>query len=518
MKLCPPATAIFPGLDTVYCKNEEVIVLTAIPAGGQFSGTGVTGNELRPALIAGYTASIMYEWTDVVSGCPYDTVFQLNFIDPPEPLMITCTAEYTSVTFTINANANLFAYQIAINDGSFSTPDTSTISSKTISPVMAGDKVEMLYWVLGHPPCENGDTFSVVCYASSCPDIHLEVIDPGLVCEDTDPIPLTYTAQNLSGNETITWSGEGIIDPSGLFQPDSGFGLYKVYVHIDAGDCEYEDAGFVQVRLAPVASFAISGVPCLDSTLLLEFSGYAWYGGSDWHWDFDGADATELPIPDLADFWLHWDEPGTYEVSLWIDYQGCISDTFAVPVKIDAPLTALDIQCVEENYYDIVIGWDPVLGATDYIISHNEGSGKLTGTTYTISNLEDDSRLEIIVTASGPSSCGTVSDTIECVTKDYIPVNIYFPGVFSPNGDGINDIVFIQSNATVSTIHSLRIMDRWGNLVFENIQFAPNDPLEGWNGSFNGKVMNPGVYLYILEYETSYGDVERKVGDVTLLR
>ena len=100
-----------------------------------------------------------------------------------------------------------------------------------------------------------------------------------------------------------------------------------------------------------------------------------------------------------------------------------------------------------------------------------------------------------------------------------IPKNIYFPNIFSPNGDGVNDVFFIFSNqGSVSNIPYFRIFDRWGGLVLERNDIQPNDPLVGWDGTEKGKAASPGVYVWTAMIEHTDGKVEILTGDVTLIR
>jgi hypothetical protein len=55
-------------------------------------------------------------------------------------------------------------------------------------------------------------------------------------------------------------------------------------------------------------------------------------------------------------------------------------------------------------------------------------------------------------------------------------------------------------------------------MVFENLRFMPNDVKHGWDGTFSGYPLNPGVYAYQVELETDDGEVIRQMGDFTLIR
>lgn len=84
---------------------------------------------------------------------------------------------------------------------------------------------------------------------------------------------------------------------------------------------------------------------------------------------------------------------------------------------------------------------------------------------------------------------------------------IFVPNVFSPNDDGVNDR--FQVRGTEPFEYELRIYDRWGNLVFD-----ANEIDAFWDGTFNGKPLNSGVFVY---YITSSGQVLNK-GNVTLVK
>lgn len=96
--------------------------------------------------------------------------------------------------------------------------------------------------------------------------------------------------------------------------------------------------------------------------------------------------------------------------------------------------------------------------------------------------------------------------------------DVYIPNVFSPNGDGINDMFTLFTDSDVREIKVMEIYSRWGELLFRKSKFAPNDPSEGWDGHFRGETVNPGVYVYLIE--VVYGDdVERTFsGDITIVK
>jgi len=75
----------------------------------------------------------------------------------------------------------------------------------------------------------------------------------------------------------------------------------------------------------------------------------------------------------------------------------------------------------------------------------------------------------------------------------FAPINIYVPKVFTPNGDGSNDVLK-PILVGISAFHYFNVYNRWGNLVF-----TTQDPNQGWDGTFKGVPQPVETYLWIAE-------------------
>ena len=117
-----------------------------------------------------------------------------------------------------------------------------------------------------------------------------------------------------------------------------------------------------------------------------------------------------------------------------------------------------------------------------------------------------------------------IQNNLGCTATDQVRIfvdfrgGVFIPNVFSPNNDGFNDTFVIFGGPAVRRVVSAEIFDRWGNRVFHNSDFPPNDPLYGWNGDLIGVAKNSAVFVYHIEIEYINGERRFFKGDVTLMK
>ncbi len=99
------------------------------------------------------------------------------------------------------------------------------------------------------------------------------------------------------------------------------------------------------------------------------------------------------------------------------------------------------------------------------------------------------------------------------VNRDDLQCNdLLLPRAFTPNNDGLNDVFFISNRFLIEDLISFEILDRSGERLF-----ITSDKTNGWDGSFKGKAVNPGVYFYKIIY-TCGSEEYVKVNNFTVLR
>jgi gliding motility-associated-like protein len=98
-------------------------------------------------------------------------------------------------------------------------------------------------------------------------------------------------------------------------------------------------------------------------------------------------------------------------------------------------------------------------------------------------------------------------------------IPVYVPNIFTPNGDGTNDYVAIYASTDqVERVLSFQVRTRWGELLWEDYDFAPNDGRRGWDGMLNGKLAGVSTYVWIAEVQLTTGVLQREAGTVVLMR
>ena len=117
-----------------------------------------------------------------------------------------------------------------------------------------------------------------------------------------------------------------------------------------------------------------------------------------------------------------------------------------------------------------------------------------------------------------------VIDSLDCEEEDFIWINVnknenvFIATGFSPNGDGVNDFLFVQTDTNVQNVISFEIYDRWGELIFKASDTEPNLPELGWNGRFQNSNAPQSVYVWKIEVQFIDDTVKKYSGKSTLMR
>ena len=336
----------------------------------------------------------------------------------------------------------------------------------------------------------------------------------------TDTLKATLTAtapgclDSLSGNVaaivsggnapyTYSWTPSGQTNATLL---NVKTGTYTVI--IGQGNCSIAAQVVVPQAVAPAAPVATSDSVCPGGTSKLTIQNanasykYYWYAASTGGSKLDSGIVYTTPAVT---------PPASYYASL--TYGNCTSSRGIVPIYPFAVLPAPVITITTRSENSISFAWQPVAGATGYLVSVDAGaytapSSGSTGTTHIVAGLSPVQTVGFSVMAQGVPVCKT--SAAATVSAKTLATNVYIPSAFTPNGDGKNDVFKIYS--TLISAMDMKIFNQWGELVF-----STSNPGDGWNGTYKGKMQPVGVYMYAVRVRLVDGtDLSRK-GSLTLV-
>jgi gliding motility-associated-like protein len=227
-----------------------------------------------------------------------------------------------------------------------------------------------------------------------------------------------------------------------------------------------------------------------DTVCLYGQTGIYATGATTYSWSpSDGLNRTDIPNPVARPL-----ASTNYRV-IGKDSYGCFADTGRVSVVVG---TASQVR----------LGSDTVLMAGSSIIINANTTGpsvtKYTWTSITplscstcpstIATIRNDACITCTVT--NMYGCKT-SDTI-CIKTFCKSAQVFIPNAFSPDGDGVNDIFYVMGTG-IKIVKTFRIFNRWGELIFEKLNFNPNEPAFGWDGSIRGQKASPEIFVYLCD-------------------
>ena len=280
-----------------------------------------------------------------------------------------------------------------------------------------------------------------------------------------------------------------------------------------SGGCKGPRASvLVTVNPLPVAPTATTAGICPGSAATIFVQNpqagvtYNWYdvstGGSSLA---TGISYTTAPVSSPTSFYVQATGTG-----------GCISIRTQVPVVFLQQLATPVVTVTNATFNSITFSWQAITGAVSYEVSVDGGaytipSSGAAGLTHTVSGLAQGQTVNISVRALGSQPCQTsaagngTGKTLDGAQE------IFVPNVFTPNGDGKNDILKVYGTTIASL--ELRVFNQYGELIFMTKELN-----KGWDGIYKGKMQPSGVYVYTVNVVHNNGSKTQKSGAVNLVR
>ncbi len=427
---------------------------------------------------------------ETVNGCR-DTLRRNNYIQITGPTAtfdvsknVICLNE--PITFTITSQNGVGNYRWAFGDGNSSTANPVTHIYTDTSGLIQPSLIIR----------DSAGGCEVIILDS----IRIQEVIAKFSLEDTTGCePFSPKITNLmQGEDSFLWDlGDGRTStdrvPQLTYDQNGSYDL-KLSVSSNIG-CTDDATVTIDVFETPVAQVNGNTNLCAGDSTTLSGS-----GGTVFKWFNDGvmiSNSASIRIgPDSTSTYLfvtgnQFNCEDTVEVDVYVqqapNYQALLDSTIIIGEKIDLNVFA----GIGFNY-----SWRPPTGlsCTD---CYNPAAQPLETTEY-------------YLTISDPNGCFTILDTVLITVIEEFTLDV--PQAFSPNGDGVNDVIYVKGWGLKELI-SFKIYNRFGELVFES-----NDFNIGWDGTYNGQDQMLETYVYTVEARTWKDRVLQKKGNITLLR
>ena len=465
--------------------DDNAVADITIPGYGNGSVYDLAYNPERNLLYAcgnGFVASF-----DLTANCTIGTVYTVNVMNSCAALAVTTSVSPAPptgsvVTYDLYDGTSLIASN---GTGQFNNlvAEKNYRITAVINQSCSGNNAWKDFTV--HlPPSLKINTPAGVCTGST-----FDLTDATVTQGSTPGMTYTYWTDAAA---SLT-----VADPAKV-----NAGTYYIKA-VAPGGCSFISPVVIRPLTEPKPDAGPDAVVCSGVNHRLKGS-----GGKDYYW----SPSTYLSDASVANPVIT--NPGitgsiTYRLKVK-DANGCESSasdevkiTFAAPATIfvDADSAVainqpLQLNTIDQHHSDFIdYRWSPVYGLNNPFIKNP------------VARLDKD--MTYTVQATNKYNC---TATASISIKVFRGPEIYVPNSFTPNGDGLNDVLKAIPVGLVE-FHYLKIFSRFGQLLY-----TITDPSKGWDGRIQGTEQNSGTYVWIAEGIDYKGNLIMRKGYSTLIR
>jgi gliding motility-associated-like protein len=560
-------------LQPVCLGNQAFPLYGGTPAGGNYFGTGISGNIFNPAQAGAGTFDILYVYTSA-ANCTDSAMGSITV----NPLPVVTFDPISPVC------ADAPSFQLAGGSPLGGTYSGTGVTGTTFNPATAGAGMHLITYSYTDPftSCTNIATQTITVHA--LPNVVLPVFQN--ICITTPTFQLTggspgggiYTGQGVNGN---------IYDPM-----SAGVGSWPIlytYTNPNTG-CVSSATQTINVA----AGINVSVTPAQSAICPGEHSQLIATGGMYYNWlpssgltPASGSPVNAAPFVTTTYSVLGTDDvgctgsttatvnvyPGVNVAIVANPIAGCkplTSQFFFMPSPLDSlifwnfddpgssdntsnlqnPVHTFEQEGVYYPNITVVnsygcVGYDSIpvnvyrIPVADFYNHPEVGSLESPTITFNDQSLyanywywtfgdpfsgpADTSNLQFPVHIYSDTGTYTVtlvvesqngcSDTTQREIIILPDIHVYVPNAFTPYGDYINDI--FQPVITGIDFNSFRmfIYNRWGEKVYETTDYN-----KGWDGRKDGKVVQQSVYTWLIFFNSVTGREYKMIGHLTVLR
>ena len=177
----------------------------------------------------------------------------------------------------------------------------------------------------------------------------------------------------------------------------------------------------------------------------------------------------------------------------------------------DNPLSVFEISTFNTSVLDPIFFTDYSIGEIPIINwTWNFGDGNVSNNPNPTHIYEEEGQYTVCLKIEDLNGCESeICKIINIYSNSYA----YIPNIFTVNDDNINERFTPIITGLIPDSYKMDIYDRWGKLLFSS-----KNHLEGWDGTYENRRVNEGIFSYMIQFLTISGEEKKYIGKVTLAK
>jgi trimeric autotransporter adhesin len=477
-----------------FCSTAAPFQLTASLPGGSWSGPGVSANGMFNPSTAGI-GSHTVSYSIGVAPCNATVTSTIQVTENPVVTATSngplCDGEDLQLTAQAGPGATF----------SWTGPNGFTSTQQNpLVPSISTNQAGVYTVTMNLGGCTNTSSTTL----SINPNIIPVITAQAPVCSADNSLLLVT---DVPGG---VWSGDGIINTvNGVFDPSSAPIGSNVITYQLLGACGGSATTTILVKQQPVID-VLPNLTAGCAPFAVEFTNLTVPPSHQITWDFgNGEIGTDLNFEERT-----FTNPGCYTLTITSTTDGCTSTrsltnlVCVIPDPVSEFYASYYTTSMFEPYFNFT---NASTGADSYIwdFGNNTSSNEYhTNVTYP----EQAGTYTVTLIAINDFGCRDTSFRYVTLEEELV---FYVPNSFTPDGDEFNNVFKpIMTSGFDPFSYSLRIFNRWGELLFE----SKNHEV-GWDGTFNGNLLPLGTYTWVMNFKAPSNDKKYEFsGHINIIR
>ena len=492
---------------------DDVLVVTSnpLPQGvneswnyGTINATPVSPTETNVEYDGPGDYNITLNYT--VAGCPpleaTETVTVVDTITFPT---LRCEDSGTNfIEFGWNDQTLVDEYEIYIDGNLVGTQATTGYLLEDLEP----ETQHEITVVAIDNEC-GSRTVTLLCETPACTPPTITNNIPVQQCYEpgSGPIQLDVSVLSNTGTQgTYTWDTP-LIDANDMFTPQAGDQVYNFNITYTEGNCITTEAVQFEINEVPANTLDQSvdqQVICVTSSIQITAED-ASITDEFATWDFGDPALVTATGVGFGPYDLTFAQAGSYDISLTVDNNGCVSEERMVTIIVEDELIPPTLTCENEQVFSLDFTWDAVDCASDYIVFVDGVEVATVQTTsYSLDNLSENQSVDVQVEAVSECACTNVTSALASCSTTTCPSTTFDVSNFENN-------ICLDETAASFNISATPV-----DLTGTGTGTWSGDPISSASGTVDPSLVTSGTYQLVYDYEES-GCAYQYTTDITFV-